>query len=105
MPDRPKGKDYAIILLVFAVTGSTAAIVARWVMPWTGLASGTTLYVIAYILLITPIYQVLLLGYAFLFGKFEYFWAKQKKIGRWLWGLFRRRSRRPSENKPERVAP
>lgn len=82
--NKPTGKDYFLILLVFAITGSTAAYVARWVMPWTGLEGGTLLYVLVYILLITPIYQVLLLGYAFIFGKYDYFLAKQQKLFRWL---------------------
>ncbi|MEM9932408.1 MAG: DUF6787 family protein [Bacteroidota bacterium] len=78
--------DYSIILLVFAVTGTTAAIFPKWIMPLTGLTKGTWQYVLSYILLITPIYQVLLLIYAFIFGKFSYFYEKQKKIGRWLFG-------------------
>ena len=83
---RKKVWDYSIILLVFAVTGTTAAIFPKWIMPLTGLTKGTWQYVLGYILLITPIYQVLLLGYAFIFGKFKYFYEKQKKIGRWLFG-------------------
>ncbi|MEL6133894.1 MAG: DUF6787 family protein [Bacteroidota bacterium] len=81
---KQKGWDYAIILIVFAVTGSTAAIFPRWLMPLTQLEKGVTYYIV-YFLLVTPIYQVLLLGYAFIFGKFDYFWDKQKKIGRWIW--------------------
>lgn len=75
---------YTVVLIVFAVTGSTAAIFPRWIMPWTGLESSDGWYIPVYILLITPIYQVLLLGYAFLFGKFRYFYEKQKKLFRWL---------------------
>jgi hypothetical protein len=87
-----KAWDYTLILLVFAVTGTTASIFPKWIMPWTGIESGTALYVVAYILLITPIYQVLLLGYAFLFGKFNYFYAKQKKLLHWMLRPFRRKS-------------
>jgi len=77
------------ILAVFAITGSTAAIVPKYLMPLTGLTKGTWLYVVVYIILITPIYQVLLLGYAFLFGKFQYFFDKQKKMGQWVWNKIR----------------
>ncbi len=73
-----------VILLVFAVTGSTAALLPKYIMPVTGVEKGNWLYVLLYILLITPIYQVLLLGYAFIFGKFWYFYEKQKKIVKWL---------------------
>ncbi|RMG27366.1 MAG: hypothetical protein D6730_07365 [Bacteroidetes bacterium] len=83
--------DYTLILLIFAVTGSTAALLPQYIMPLTGMQSGTFGYVLMYILLITPIYQVLLLGYAFIFGKFHYFYAKQKQMLKWLAGKFRRR--------------
>lgn len=75
--------DYIRILLVFAVTGTTAAFAPRYLMPLTGLESGFW-YWLVYFLLITPVYQVLLLIYAFLFGKFSYFYEKEKKIFRWL---------------------
>jgi hypothetical protein len=87
MADQSKMKkawDYTVILIVFAVTGSTAAIFPRWIMPLTGLEPGTFWYVFWYILMITPIYQVLLLGYAFVFGKFQYFYQKQKKLVQWI---------------------
>lgn len=92
MTDKKKLKawDYIIILVVFAVTGSTAALLPKYIMPLTGLIKGTPLYVIGYIVLITPIYQVLLLAYAFLFGKFAYFYEKQKKIFKWIGNLFRK---------------
>ena len=80
---KQKPLDYAIILLVFAVTGTTATIFPKYLMPLTGLEKWFVYYLV-YFILITPIYQVLLLAYAFLFGKFAYFWDKQKKIGRWI---------------------
>ncbi|MDX2283700.1 MAG: DUF6787 family protein [Bacteroidia bacterium] len=90
MADRKQDwQHYGIVLLVFAVTGTTAAIFPKWIMPVTGLTPGTVWYVITYIVLITPIYQVLLLAYAFLFGKFQYFYDKQKRIGRWIVQQFR----------------
>ncbi|MCI4669421.1 MAG: hypothetical protein MRZ79_14905 [Bacteroidia bacterium] len=79
-----KPLDYAIIIIIFAITGSTAAIFPKFLMPIFPVEKGTVAYVALYILLITPIYQVLLLAYAFIFGKFSYFWEKQKKIGLWI---------------------
>lgn len=91
-----KGIHYFLVLLVFAVTGTTAAIFPKFIMPLTGLEKGTTLYVIMYIVLITPIYQVLLLAYAWIFGKFNYFLEKQKKLFRWIIGWFRPRVKEES---------
>lgn len=86
-PEKPTGWDYIIILIVFAVTGTSAAWVSRLLMPVTGLERGWNFpYVFTYILLITPVYQVLLLAVAFVFGKFNYFWHKQKLLYRWITG-------------------
>lgn len=81
-------RDYAIILLVFALTGTTAAIFPRFLMPLTGLDGDTWQYYLVYFLLITPIYQVLLLGYAFVFGKFQYFYQVEKRMGQAILRLF-----------------
>ena len=91
---RQKVWHYTLVLLVFAVTGTTAAIFPRWIMPLTGLESGFW-YVVTYILLITPIYQVLLLGYAYLFGKFQYFLDKQKRLLRWIMGKSTQKNESP----------
>lgn len=80
---RPQGWDYVIILTVFAVTGTTAAFAPRFFMPLTGLEGGFW-YWLVYFVLITPVYQVLLLCYAFLFGKFSYFYEKEKAVFRWI---------------------
>jgi hypothetical protein len=87
---KPTGWDYILILVIFAVTGTTAAYFSRLIMPLTGIEN-RFLYVVVYILLITPIYQVLLLGYAFIFGKYRYFLEKQRKLGRWLMRPFRKK--------------
>lgn len=76
--------DYTLILIIFAITGSTAAILPKYLLPPLGVTNGTVSYWVTYFLVITPIYQVLLLGYAFLFGKFQYFYEKQRKMGRWI---------------------
>lgn len=91
-----------IVLLVFAITGTTATIFPRWVIP-DSLERGTVWYWVVYILLITPIYQILLLGYAFLFGKFSYFWNKQKRLFLWLIGRSKASASRSSDLGPKTV--
>ncbi|MEM6800560.1 MAG: DUF6787 family protein [Bacteroidota bacterium] len=78
-PEKPKGWDYVIILIVFALTGTTAAVVPRYLMPYTGLEKGF-LYYLIYFIVITPIYIVLLRIYSFLFGKAAYFRVVEKRI-------------------------
>ena len=77
--EKPKGWDYVIILTVFALTGTTAAVVPRYLMPYTGLEKGF-LYYLIYFIVITPIYIVLLRIYSFLFGKAAYFRVVEKRI-------------------------
>ncbi len=72
-----------IILLVFALTGSTSAKLAGPVCDFIGLNSETShwsVYWTARILLIFPIYQVLLVSFGWLFGQFRFFWAFEKKM-------------------------
>jgi len=72
-----------VILLVFAVTGSTAALVSKPILAYFGIAKGSVsnwLYYPLYILLIFPVYQALLIGFGFFFGQFTFFWAFEKKM-------------------------
>ena len=83
----PKAKHYAIVFVVFGITGTLAALFSRlllntildmdgslWSGPWT--------YRLAYLALIPPSYSILLLGVGTLFGKHAYF---KKRVLR-IWG-------------------
>lgn len=72
-----------VIILVFAITGSTAAIVSKPILGFIGITKGSVsnwIYYPLYIILIFPVYQVLLVSYGFLFGQFTFFWAFEKKM-------------------------
>ncbi len=72
-----------LILLVFAVTGSTAAFIAKPILTFIGITKQSVpiwVYYPLYILLIYPFYKVLLLFYALLFGQFNFFWNIIKKM-------------------------
>lgn len=72
-----------VILVVFAVTGSTAAYLSKPVLALFGIVKGSIsnwIYYPLYIILIFPIYQVLLVFYGFIFGQFTFFWAFEKKM-------------------------
>jgi hypothetical protein len=73
----------AVIIVVFAITGSTSAYLSKPILAWLGLAKGETsgwIYYPLYIILIFPVYQVLLVCIGFLFGQFKFFWAFEKKM-------------------------
>ncbi|SDL69004.1 hypothetical protein SAMN05421823_107259 [Catalinimonas alkaloidigena] len=71
-----------IIFVVFALTGSTSVYVRRPVFEWLGITSDTPLWITipAYLLVIFPTYQVLLLLYGTLLGQFRFFWGVEKKM-------------------------
>ena len=71
-----------IIFFVFAVTGSAATKLAAPVTDFIGLHRETTaswLYWTIRILLIFPLYQIVLVGFGWLFGQFKFFWNFEKK--------------------------
>ncbi len=73
----------AVIIVVFAFTGSTAAYLSKPILALFGIVKGSIsgwIYYPLYILLIFPVYQVLLVSYGFLFGQFTFFWAFEKKL-------------------------
>jgi hypothetical protein len=72
-----------MIIVVFAVTGSTSAFLSKPILSWFGIVKGEVsgwIYYPLYILLIFPVYQVLLVTIGFLFGQFRFFWAFEKKM-------------------------
>jgi len=72
-----------VILVVFAVTGSTSAYLSKPVLALFGIVKGSVsnwIYYPLYIILIFPIYQVLLVSFGFIFGQFTFFWAFEKKM-------------------------
>ena len=76
-----------VIILVFATTGSLAAMISKPILHWLGISKETfhiTLYSLLYILIIFPIYQILLVVIGFLFGQFKFFWTFEKKMLRAL---------------------
>ena len=69
---------YAVVLIVFAITGSLTVLLARFLLNNIlglegSLWSGPWSYRVVYVLLITPVYSVLLISVGTLFGKHTYF--------------------------------
>lgn len=72
-----------LILIVFAVTGSTSAKLAGPLVEFFGVYQETSSwfwYWFLRIVLIFPIYQVLLVFFGWLFGQFRFFWQFEKKM-------------------------
>ncbi|WP_395066473.1 DUF6787 family protein [Flavobacterium sp.] len=79
--------QFFVIMIVFAITGSSAAVIAKPILKFLGISKEThhiLLYLLLYILIIFPVYQLLLVFFGFLFGQFKFFWAFEKKMLRSL---------------------
>ena len=71
------------VFIVFAITGSSSAIVGRPFLKIVGITNDNlqpVLYWILYILISFIFYQFLLITIAWLFGQFKFFWNFEKKM-------------------------
>ena len=82
------------ILLAFSLAGSSVLYLARPILDYMIPDAPTWVWVLAYLLVIFPLYQILLLAYGTLLGQFGFFWKKEKQLGRLLLRLFPRRPHR-----------
>ena len=72
-----------VIFLIFGLSGSLSLWVSSPIMLFLDLKDtldNLVLYTFLRILIIIPIYQLILIIIATLFGEFEYFWRFEKKI-------------------------
>ncbi|MFL2828904.1 MAG: DUF6787 family protein [Candidatus Puniceispirillales bacterium] len=72
-----------IIFIIFALSGSGSLFVSSPILSVINLDSLITfypLYLLIRIIIIIPIYQIMLIIIATLFGQFNYFWKFEKKF-------------------------
>jgi len=87
--------DVVVILLVFACTGFSILYLKRFMYGWIGLtdqSAGWLRWLIS-LGVVLPLYQVVLLGWGWIFGKFTFFWEFEKRMVARLSLLFRRRKK------------
>lgn len=77
---------WAIVLLVFSITGSLSMFMGRFLLSSIlqvegGFLSGPWLYRILYVLLVPPLYSLTLVAIGTVFGKHTYF--KQRVLKMW----------------------
>ncbi|MBY0435810.1 MAG: prolipoprotein diacylglyceryl transferase [Cyclobacteriaceae bacterium] len=70
-----------VILIVFACTGTTVALLAKPLLHWIFAPQPVPWWAkIVYYILILPIYNIFLLLYGFLLGQFHFFWEFEKRF-------------------------
>ena len=80
--------DFILIIIVFALTGSSTAFLSGIIMTAIGAEPWTIGFAVGYLFLIFPLYQGLTLVFAFIFGKFNWFYSRQKKIAKRIGSFF-----------------
>ena len=76
-------KHLLIIFIIFSLSGSGSLFISAPIISAINLEILITyypLYLLVRILIIIPIYQIILIIIATLFGQFNYFWKFEKKI-------------------------
>lgn len=70
-----------MVLLVFALTGTTVLMIKKPILDWVAPDGQRPLWFsITYFVLILPVYNLLLLMYGFLLGQFSFFWDFEKRF-------------------------
>jgi hypothetical protein len=94
--------DLVIVFTVFSLAGSSIMFVKRPLFHVLHIPPDVTLWI--RIPMMVCIYQVMLVAWGTLFGRFRYFWEKEKKLGRFLFGWMRRaRPPEPAQTAPKPV--
>ncbi len=79
-----------IVLLVFALTGTTVLLIKRPLFGYWFPEGEKPLWAsIAYYILILPVYNLLLLFYGLLLGQFRFFWDFEKKFFKRIFAKFK----------------
>lgn len=83
-----------LVLLVFACTGTTILLIKNSILAFFGIERGGgqgLMNTLAYLLLVLPLYQIMLLIYGFIFGQFRFFWEKEKQLVQRIGRIFNRK--------------
>jgi len=81
------GLQVLLILIVFACTGSSVVVIKHLIGISNSSPSSDR---ILFYLAVLPIYNIMLLGYGFLFGQFKFFLNFEKKFFKRIIGLFKK---------------
>ncbi|AZQ63150.1 hypothetical protein EI427_13140 [Flammeovirga pectinis] len=87
--DVKSGGQVIVILLVFAITGTTFMYTVKpYIYPLFGITSesSTFIRILAFVFIGLPCYQVLLLIWGTILGQFKFFWAFEKRMFRRMIG-------------------
>jgi len=87
--NKRKALDLFLAAVIFACAGITTVYVSDLVLGILKIERWTAAYFVLIPVIIMPSHNILLLFYSFLFGRFNYFWEKEKMLLKKLINLFK----------------
>lgn len=75
--------EIIVILIVFAITGSTASYIGKPILNYLNITTesfGSFGYWVTRIILLFIMYQFMLVFFGWLFGQYKFFWNFEKKM-------------------------
>lgn len=88
-PNQAKWLHWTLVLLMFACTGFTVARLGAWILNYFEWERFSWQYWLMWLWLL-PIYNLILLGYGWIFGKSSYVRQKQRRYWKWISRLWRK---------------
>ncbi len=84
--------DFTVIMLVFSLAGMAIGTERKPVFALLGFTNHTAWWIktIVYLPLFVPLYQMNLLLFGTVLGQFNFFWEKEKRLGRFFLKAFKR---------------
>ena len=78
--------DFFVIMLVFSIAGMTIVFERRPLFHMFGIKATTPFWIkfFVWLAVVFPSYQINLIIFGFLMGQFDFFWEKEKKLGRFF---------------------
>src|SRR5689334_6359186 len=84
----PNTWETVLVLLIFACTGTTVFLIKKPLLRFFMGNESAVWASVLYYILILPIYNLLLLCYGFIFGRFEFFWNFEKRFFKRIFSYF-----------------
>lgn len=84
-------RDFILIMAVFSIAGMSIVYVRRPLFYLLGITAATPFWIkfFAWLIIVFPAYQINLIIFGFLLGQFNFFWEKEKQMGRFFLRLTR----------------
>ena len=78
--------DFILIMIVFSIAGMSIVYVRRPLFYVLGITAATPFWIkfITWLIIVFPTYQINLIIFGFLLGQFNFFWEKEKQMGRFF---------------------